>query len=41
MSDIIKLFLIWLGIPIIGALISYILGCLVTRHIRDEDINNG
>lgn len=31
MSDTIKLFLIWLGIPIIGALISYILGYLSTK----------
>ena len=34
MSDDIKLFLLWLGIPIIGALLSYILGRLFSRRKR-------
>lgn len=32
MSDFTKLFLLWLEIPIIGALVSYILGCLLTQN---------
>lgn len=32
MSDFTKLVLLWLGIPIIGALVSYILSCLLTQN---------
>lgn len=35
MSDDVKLILLWIGIPIIGALISCILGHLVT-HDKEE-----
>ena len=37
MSDFVKLILLWIGIPIIGALISYILGCLVTRDKENKE----
>lgn len=37
MNDFIKLFLLWLGIPIVGALISYILGCLTTYNKKNKE----
>lgn len=37
MGDIIKLILIWLGIPIGCAIICYILGCIVTKVGEGEE----
>lgn len=37
MGDFAKLILLWLGIPIIGALVSYILGCLLTYNKENEN----
>lgn len=37
MSDFTKLVLLWLGIPIIGALVSYILGCLLTHNKENKN----
>ena len=40
MSDIIKLILVWLGIPISGVIISYLLGqlyCKIHKHIEEID----
>lgn len=37
MSDDVKIFLLWLGIPTIGALISYILGYLLTHDKENKN----
>ncbi len=38
MSDVVKIILVWLGIPIIGVLISCILGWLATvSHKKNEE----
>lgn len=50
MSDVIKLFLLWLGIPTVGLLISYFLGHISHRthkefysdrfsHFTDRELN--
>ena len=37
MSDDVKLILLWIGIPVIGALISCIIGRLVTRDKENKE----
>lgn len=37
MGDFVKLILLWIGIPVFGALISYILGYLVTRNKENKE----
>jgi len=43
MNDVVKLFLVWIGIPVIGALISCILGWIAIkihkRRIKNETNN--
>lgn len=40
MSDILKLIIVWLGIPICGMIISYLFGqlsCKIHRHNKEQN----
>ena len=40
MSDVGKLFLVWLGTPVIGALISCILGWIAIKIHKNKEAND-